>query len=191
MNKLASKIINVVLALMSIVCFLALDFYGLGSRKNFTGADVMEMIEDGEDIWPVLFVIIPVIHIIIRFLTEKIAGGILCGCLMLIPVITALAQVDVDNLQVGFYVYAVISVLMIFTPLLDLTGAPDSQTPADKSNQACTMSDSQLQKIVDKPEMYNATLVSQCKEELDIRTNAQSMMPEVETYNNEKIDALP
>ena len=77
MNKLASKIINVVLALMSIVCFLALDFYGFGSNKNFTGADVMEMIEDGKEIWPVLFVIIPVIHIIIRFLTEKIAGGIL------------------------------------------------------------------------------------------------------------------
>ena len=190
MNKLVSKIINVVLALISIVCFLALDFYGFGSSKNFTGAEVMEMIEDGEEIWPVLFVIIPVIHIIIRFLTQKIAGGILCGCLMLIPVITALAQVDVDYLQVGFYVYAVISVLMIFTPLLDLAGTPDSQTPADKSNQTRTMSDSQLQKIVDKPEMYNATLVSQCKEELDIRTNAQSMMPEVETYNNEKIDDI-
>ena len=51
MNKLVSKIINVVLALISIVCFLALDFYGFGSSKNFTGADVMEMIEDGEEIY--------------------------------------------------------------------------------------------------------------------------------------------
>ena len=190
MNKLVSKIINVVLAITSIVCFLALDFYGFGSNKNFTGADVMEMIEDGEEIWPVLFLIIPVIHIIIRLATQKLAGGILSGCLMLIPVITALAQVDVDYLQVGFYVYAVISILMILTPLLDLAGTPDSQAPAEKSNQTHTMSDSQLQEIVDKPEMYNATLVSQCKEELDIRANAQNMMPEVETYSNEKIDEI-
>ena len=190
MNKLVSKIINVVFAITSIVCFLALDFYGFSSNKSFTGADIMEMIEDGEEIWPVLFIIIPVIHIIVRLVTQKLVGGILSGCLMFIPVITALAQVDVDYLQVGFYVYTVISLLMIFTPLLDLASTPDSQAPAEKSNQTHTMSDSQLQEIVDKPEMYNATLVSQCKEELDIRANAQNMMPEVETYSNEKIDEI-
>lgn len=190
MNKQISKIINAILAIAAIICFLALDFYGFGSSKNFTGADILEMIEDTEEIWPILFIIIPIIQIIVRFATQKLTGAILCGTMMMIPVITALANVEFDYLQVGFYIYAIISLLMIFTPILDTLSIPASISSADIINQAHTMSDSQLQEIIAKPEIYNSALVSQCKEELDIRTNAQSMMPEVETYSKEKIDEI-
>lgn len=199
MNRQTSKIINAVLAILAIICFLTMDFYGLGANKNITGAKLLELcVNSGEfAFWPVLFIIIPIVQILIRTTIDSIGGAVLSSLLMFIPPLAALGNINPEMLQIGFYVHVIISFIMVLIPGLEsnkpkneVTIAETGTTGSKQKEDARNKSDEQLLQIIDNPAMYNKELVEACKSELDIRTNSKSLMPEVESYSKEKINEI-
>lgn len=192
MDKKLSKIINAILAILSIIFFLTLDFYGWGSQKNITGSQILDAVDE-DNLWPLLYIAIPIIQIFLRFAAKQMQNAIACGCIMFIPTITALVNCDPEHLQIGFYVYAVISFVMILLPCFEsenMHHAGSNVIVSRINNEVKNYSNQQLQEIVDAPAMYNEVLLNACKNELEIRTNAESMMPEVESYSDEKINGI-
>ena len=113
MSELKSKQVNVILALISVISFLSLDFMSLGS-KSLTGADLLEMSDEVS--WYLLYVVIPILQIVIRlWVVSKKNHAILCSCLMFIPIVVAFVKTydGYANFDIGFYVYLIISISMV------------------------------------------------------------------------------
>lgn len=193
MNNLISKIINALLAIGALICFLAVDFVGYRG-KCFTGIDYLDM--ETEELWPILYIIFPVMQIIIRSVLDKRNEAVISTMLMFIPIIATLFNVDPEYLQVGFYLYLIASIAMIGIATFTQYGIQEASTSAkDKKAQLKeeirnNYDEKQLQEIINSPEMYNASLVEDCKKELEIRTDAEKIMPEARTYTREKIEEI-
>lgn len=196
MNSSISKILNFVLSLLAIILFLCTDFIDLGHNKTYTGADLIKKVEDGDsEIWPLLFVMVPIIQIFIKQLLLKKIHIIICSSLMLIPLLIALDKVKGEYLSVGFYIYLFIAILMIVIPLIDIDNIylnKSNDDDEDKINKSkCkNYSNEELQDIINNPTIYNNSLVEACKNELDIRINSKIIMHEIETYSDEKIEDI-
>ncbi|MBE6177987.1 MAG: hypothetical protein E7149_05715 [Rikenellaceae bacterium] len=109
MKKL--RFVNAGLSLVAIVLFLILPFWKvigdlsgwvlLENIDYFSGSILFELL---------LYLIIP----IIVFVVNLVSGSILGNSLMFIPVLVSVAtrQDCINDLQIGFYIYVLISIIM-------------------------------------------------------------------------------
>lgn len=67
---------------------------------------------------------------------------------------------------------------------------PNGNTAPAKNNGCSEYDRERLQEIIDNAAMYNPELVAQCKAEIDVRDNAETIMPQVKEYDDEKINAI-
>ena len=199
MNNLISKIINVALSIASIICFLSIDFIDMGRGKRMNGADILDMCSDGSgEFWPILFILIPIIQVLIRLTLSKRRQATICSAMMLIPLFVAMTQVDAEYHGIGVFVNLLITIAIIGTSAMMNENAANTFSFASKENVKAELMNEvhnnydieRLSEIVNNPTMYNETLVQVCTTELDIRQNAEKMMPEVETYSDEKIEEI-
>ena len=119
MSESRSKSLNVVLAIIALFCFMGLDFVGYGS-KSISGTDFLDMASEMEIVWPFLYVLIPIVQIIVRALVNERKYAILSSCLMFIPIVVTFSEMGdgLDRLQIGFYVYLVISIGIVITAFI-------------------------------------------------------------------------
>lgn len=197
MKSSISKIVNALLAIGALICFFSVNFLGYHG-KTFSGGDYLEMCEDTEEFWPFLYILIPIIQVIVRFIVEKKKDAIICSFFMFIPIFATLFNVDPEYLQEGFYLYGVITIAMIvvasYTETENLNGE-NLVTANDKTSQLRAdirnnYSRQQLCEIIENSGMYNESLVEECRRELDIRTEAEKIMPEARTYTQERIKEI-
>ena len=206
MSESKSKGLNVLLALIALICFLSLDFITQGS-KSLTGVDFLDWTKEMKQAWPLLYVAIPILQIAIRLLVvSKKNHAILCSCLMFIPIVVTFIEMDISgsaHFDIGFYMYLIISISMvviafqieeeeqtIVTAAVSVKTEEEKAFARQKQEIREEYDEQRLQDIVNKPELYNESLVDECRKELEIRTQAEKIMPEVEEYDNDKIEEI-
>lgn len=206
MSESKSKGLNVLLALIALICFLSLDFITQGS-KSLTGVDFLDWTKEMEKAWPLLYVAIPILQIALRLLVvSKKEHAILCSCLMFVPIVVTFIEMDISgsaHFDIGFYMYLIISISMVVVAFkieeeeqTSVTAAVSVKTEEEKALARQKQEireeydEQRLQDVVNKPEMYNEALVDECRKELEIRANAEKIMPEVEEYDNDKIEEI-
>lgn len=200
MSESRSKSLNVLLAIIALFCFMGLDFVGYGS-KRISGTDFLDMASEMEKVWPFLYVLIPIVQIIARALVNERKYAILSSFLMFIPIVVTFSEMgdELDRLQIGFYVYLVISIGIVITAFII---EEETSTETIHVNAATIESEKKrkeireeydndrLHKVLSQPEMYNESLVEECRRELEIRNNADKIISEVENYDDDKIDEI-
>ena len=206
MSESKSKGLNVLLALIALICFLSLDFITQGS-KSLTGVDFLDWTKEMKKAWPLLYVAIPILQIALRLLVvSKKDHAILCSCLMFVPIVVTFIEMDLSgsaHFDIGFYMYLIISISMVVIAFkieeveqTSVTAAVSVKTEEEKALARQKQEireeydEQRLQDVVNKPEMYNEALVDECRKELEIRVNAEKIMPEVEEYDNDKIEEI-
>ena len=206
MSESKSKGLNVLLALIALICFLSLDFITQGS-KSLTGVDFLDWTKEMKKAWPLLYVAIPILQIALRLLVvSKKEHAILCSCLMFVPIVVTFIEMDISgsaHFDIGFYMYLIISISMVVVAFkieeeeqTSVTAAVSVKTEEEKALARQKQEireeydEQRLQDVVNKPEMYNEALVDECRKELEIRANAEKIMPEVEEYDNDKIEEI-
>lgn len=205
MSENMSKGFNALLALVALFCFLGMDFVGSG-EKSISGEEWLDFAEEADMFWPYLYIIVPLVQLVVRMLVKLRSDAILTTLLMFVPVVITFVEMDQSfkSLQIGFYMYLVISIAMVIVafntndedtskaaPDVALKKVEETDGSAELKKEIREEYDEQrLQDVISNSEMYNETLVDECRKELEIRANAEKIMPEVEEYDNDKIEEI-
>ncbi len=199
------KLLHALFAAVALVVFLAAPFVSFGGKFSLSGARMLENLND-ENLWMVLFVIMPVLAACSNFSDSKALRGIASGA-MLLPVLILFAQEDSSrlDLEAGGIVYCVASVALIILAVIPApaeeseapsirpaAAGPNTPAPAADTagSEARSYDAERLQTIVANPALYRNELVESCREELRIREAAAGLMPQTEQMPDEKLSEI-
>lgn len=204
-NARFALVVNALLALVALFCFLGMDFIGRG-EKTISGKEWLDFAEEADMFWPYLYIIVPLVQLVVRMFVKLKSDVILTTLLMFVPVIVTFVEKgeSFEDLQMGFYMYLLISIGMVIVAFyindedtsnsasgVAVKEVKEKDGSAELKKEIREEYDEQrLQDIVSNSVMYNEALVDECRKELEIRTHAEKIMPEVVGYDNDKIEEI-
>ncbi len=211
MEKNASRIVHVILAVLTLVVFFTMPIYKMGD-KEITGENLMKGLEHDTP-QMILFVAVPILAIVLT-VANKYWRGFVAFAVFLCPILLKGAlgpeskYVDFAAGSVVYMLLGVIMAVVAFTSKSDETvAAVDNTAPsplpktdsqavsavADASglwNAVSEYDDAKLVDIVNNKMMYNADLVKACEEEQQKRKDAESFRSVVESKSDEELRAF-
>lgn len=206
MKDLLSKTLTIVALVVFVFSFFNFNFFAIGEGYGITGEALLKFMDsDGAPVWPVLFVLFPILIGLIRLginvdsVSMRVIAIINAGALI-IPFIAMLVDIDGIGSKFGggfilcFFCWLAILFLAISTEINEVDGKKKIEEIKEEGsrfiNVRQTYNETKMREIIANPSLYNDSLVTACQRELDIRKNAETIMQDVFAYPDEKINEI-
>lgn len=209
------KQVYTALAICALCVFLSAPVVTFGRLVNLNGADLLDTLARHDTtsfLWLGLFVAIPICAALTHF-SDSIIARRRCAFLMLLPVV-ALFFHDGNRIGmqmgIGLILYILCSIAMIVISFMNKEEV-SSETPSESSSadhstakketpQAASnesnegnirkLDNDKLSKIIADASIYNPELVAACRQELEIRKNAGTLLPKALLMEDEQLEEI-
>lgn len=202
-NRTLLKWLHAALAIGALIVFLAAPFISYGGKYEMNGADMLDHMGDN-DVWLVLFIIIPLIAALSNLSDSKAFRGI-ASLAMLLPVLILLGETGNSRgmeLAPGGMIYILGAIGMAILAFSTPDCSPSSQKETDGQRTDSDLSktksdalaeeirgyeDGKLNEIVTNPALYKTSLIETCRRELEIRSRSAEFTAQVRTMDNARL----